>query len=91
MTDRLTVMATEKPHPNKPEPLKLGVIMELAGFVFSFGVSLIIPVVVFILGGVALDKRYQVAPLFVSIGAILSILSVSFITYKEIKHLLKKL
>jgi hypothetical protein len=52
---------------------------------------LIIPAVIFIFCGIGLDAHYQTKPLFAVIGTILSLISIGYISYKEISHLLKKL
>lgn len=70
---------------------KIGLLLELSGFVLTFGLTLIIPAVIFIYCGIGLDNYYQTTPLFAILGVLLSLVSIAYITYKEITHLLKKL
>ncbi|MBI2634775.1 AtpZ/AtpI family protein [Candidatus Peregrinibacteria bacterium] len=55
----------------------------------SLGYMIIIPILIFGIGGVMLDKWLDSFPIFVVVGALLAVVSSLFIVYRKTKDILK--
>lgn len=55
---------------------------------FSLGYMIVVPVVIFGVGGVLLDKRFDSFPLFVFIGFFLAMTSGLLVVYKKTKDII---
>ncbi len=56
---------------------------ELISFAFDLGFAIIIPLIIFALGGRFLDKKFETSPLFLIIGILISLIFTSVAVYKK--------
>jgi F0F1-type ATP synthase assembly protein I len=82
------VIKEQKPEENKE---KDGVLSksDLIAFAFDLGFAIVIPLVIFALGGRFLDKKFETSPLFLIIGLLISIVFTGISIYKKTKKYTK--
>ena len=58
--------------------------------VYQLGISLIVPLLIGILGGIWLDNQFKTSPIFVLIGLFLGIMIAGYSLYYELLPFLKR-
>ena len=53
----------------------------------QLGVSMVVPLVVFVLGGIFLDKKVGTSPLFLLIGVLCGFIGAGYAVYDTVKQL----
>lgn len=61
---------------------------ELIAFAYDIGFAIIIPLVIFALGGRLLDKKFDTAPIFMLLGLLISLVFTGISIYKKTKKFL---
>lgn len=82
-TDQLSAKITDK---NKKNAFKFAT---LAGMVGELGFLIAVPLVITILGGIWLDKKFNTLPLFIIVGILLAITTSAIAIGRKIKKLNK--
>lgn len=62
----------------------------LLSLVFRLGYSLIVPLIIGILGGVWLDRRFSTTPWFTLAGVILGLITSGYILYSDVLPYINK-
>jgi len=53
----------------------------------QLGISMVVPLVVFVLGGIFLDKKVGTSPLFLLIGVVCGFIGAGYAVYDTVKQL----
>lgn len=63
---------------------------DLISFAFDLGFAIIIPLIIFALGGRLLDKKMDTSPLFLIVGILISLIFTGIAVYKKAKKFSSK-
>lgn len=71
----------DEKEPNKADAVK----MTLVSFAYDLGISIIIPLLLFLLIGIWFDKRFDTKPLGIIAGLLISLIPTSISIAKKVK------